>query len=98
MRIPWLRSLWISSSAVAAFILVSSLLLPCQGHAQMASSGAKDQPARPLPRGMKAPSANFQDVAARGGLRAVFVSGVWDKPGVIKNTGKGEAIFNNKND
>ena len=98
MRIPWLRSSWISSSAVAAFILVSSLLLPCQGHAQMASSGAKDQPARPLPRGMKAPSVNFQDVAARAGLTAVIVSGDLDQTAVIENTGTGVAIFDYDND
>jgi len=98
MRIPWLRSSWISSSTVAAFILVSSLLLPCQGHAQMASSGAKDQPARPLPRGMKAPSVNFQDVAARAGLTAVIVSGDLDQTAVIENTGTGVAIFDYDND
>src|SRR5262250_2187407 len=98
MRIPWLRSSWISSSAVAALILVSSLLLPCHGHAQMASSGAKDQPARPLPRGMKAPSANFQDVAARAGLTAVIVSGDLDQTAVIENTGTGVAIFDYDND
>jgi len=50
----------------------------------MASSGAKDQPARPLPRGMKAPSVNFQDVADRARLTAVIVSGDFDQTAVIE--------------
>jgi hypothetical protein len=98
MHIAWRRSQLIPSGAVAALMLVSSLSLPCQGRAQMASTGAEDQPARPLPRGMKAPSVNFQDVAAQAGLTAVVVSGDLDQTAVIENTGTGAAIFDYDND
>ena len=64
----------------------------------MASSGAKDQPARPLPPGMKAPVVDFRDVAAQAGLTAVVVSGELDQTFVVENTGSGVAIFDYDND
>jgi hypothetical protein len=98
MHIPSRRSSLIPCGAVAALMLVSSLTLPWQGRAQMTSAGAKDQPARPLPRGMKPPPVNFQDVAAHAGLTAVIVSGDLEQTAVIENTGTGVAIFDYDND
>ena len=65
---------------------------------QMVSSGAQDQPARPLPRGMKAPVVDFRDIAAQAGLSAAVVSGDLEQTSVVENTGTGVAIFDYDND
>jgi len=97
MRSSSRRSLSVSA-AIGALVLVCALLLERQGLSQMASTGAKDQPARPLPRGMKAPAVDFRDVAAQAGLSAVVVSGELEQTSVVENTGTGVAIFDYDND
>jgi hypothetical protein len=95
---PSRRSFWFVSAAIAVLILILTFLFERQGLSQMASSGAKDQPVRPLPRGMKAPAVDFRDVAAQAGLSAVVVSGELDQTTVVENTGTGVAIFDYDND
>ena len=92
------RRPWRLLVAIAAGGL--TLVLPIQRHAssQMVSSGATDQPARPLPPGMKAPSVDFRDVALDAGLTAVIVSGEVEQTTVVENTGTGVAIFDYDND
>ncbi len=65
---------------------------------QMISAGAKDQPARLLPAGMKAPVVDFRDVAAEAGLTAEVISGEIDQKYIVENTGTGVAIFDYDND
>src|SRR5690242_19880293 len=64
----------------------------------MVSTGAKDQPAHPLPPGMKPPAVNFRDVAAQAGLTAEVISGEMDQTYIVENTGTGVAIFDYDND
>jgi len=85
-------------AAAAALTLAFGLLLERQALSQMISSGATDQPVRPLPPGMKAPVVDFRDVGARAGLNAVVVSGELDQTFVVENTGTGVAIFDYDND
>jgi hypothetical protein len=92
------RSLLAASTAIAVTVLTLALAPARQGRAQMVSSGAKDQPARPLPPGMKAPAVDFRDVAAEAGLSAVVVSGDPEQTTLIENTGSGVAIFDYDND
>ena len=96
MRRPSHRSTLFITAATAALVLGLSL----ERHAlsQMISSGATDQPHRPLPPGMKAPAVDFRDVAAQAGLNAVVVSGDLDQTFVVENTGTGVAIFDYDND
>ena len=96
MRRPSHRSTLFITAATAALVLGLSL----ERHAlsQMISSGATDQPHRPLPPGMKAPAVDFRDVAAQAGLSAVVVSGDLDQTFVVENTGTGVAIFDYDND
>ena len=86
--------------AVAASIVIVSLFLFVQGSAlsQMVSSGATDQPVRPIPPGMKPPVVDFRDVAAQAGLTAKVVSGELDQTYIVENTGTGVAIFDYDND
>jgi hypothetical protein len=86
------------AAASAALVLCLFALLEKTALSQMVSTGAKDQPARPLPPGMKAPVADFRDVAAQAGLNAVVVSGELDQTFVVENTGSGVAIFDYDND
>lgn len=65
---------------------------------QMASGNAKDQPAHPLPPGMKAPVVDFRDIAAQAGLTAEVISGDLDQSYIVENTGTGVAIFDYDND
>lgn len=90
------RHFWIAGAATLA--LAFGLLLERQARSQMISSGATDQPARPLPPGMKAPVVDFRDVAAQAGLSAVVVSGDLEQTYVVENTGTGVAIFDYDND
>jgi len=60
---------------------------------QMVSTGAGDQPARPLPPGVKPPVVDFRDVARDAGLDAVVVSGEFDQTYVVENTGSGVAVL-----
>jgi len=86
-------------AAVAAVALTLSLSIERRALSQMISSEARDQPARPLPPGMKAPAVDFRDVAAEAGLSAVIVSGDdMDQSSVVENTGTGVAIFDYDND
>lgn len=84
--------------AIAAAGLAFVLAMQRQASSQMVSSGATDQPARPLPPGMKAPAVDFRDVAATAGLTAVVVSGELEQTTVVENTGTGVAIFDYDND
>lgn len=88
----------ITALAIAALALVITTSFERDGRAQMISSGARDQPVRPLPPGMKAPAVNFRDVADRAGLNAVVVSGELDQTSVVENTGTGLAIFDYDSD
>jgi hypothetical protein len=86
-------------AAGAAVILALSLSIERRALSQMISSGVKDQPARPLPPGMKAPVVDIRDVAAEAGLSAVIVSGDdQDQTSLVENTGTGVAIFDYDND
>ena len=93
---------WRSSVFICCVIAAAVLLLTPsrQRHAisQMVSSGAKDQPPRRLPRGMKAPVVDFRDIAAHAGLSAVVISGEPEQTTVVENTGTGVAIFDYDND
>jgi hypothetical protein len=64
----------------------------------MVSTGAADQPARPLPPGLKAPAVDFRDVAAQAGLTAEVISGQIDQTSLVENTGTGVAIVDYDND
>jgi len=98
MRSPSRRSPWFIAGTIAALALAIALSLERQALSQMVSSGVTDQPARPLPPGMKAPAVNFRDVAAAAGLNAVVVSGDPDLTSVVEVTGSGVAIFDYDND
>ena len=98
MRSPAPRFCFFLATAAAALGMTLVLSFAPHGLSQMVSSGAKDQPARPLPAGMKAPVVNFKDVAAEAGLSAAVISGDPDQTSVIENTGTGVAIFDFDND
>jgi len=56
-------------------------------------------PAKPLPPGMRAPVVDFEDVAAKAGLKGVNVSGAdRGKQYIVETTGNGVAIFDYDND
>jgi enediyne biosynthesis protein E4 len=74
------------------------LLIGVKLLSQMASGNATDQPMRPLPPGMKAPVADFRDLAAQAGLTATVISGDLDQTYIVENTGTGVAIFDYDND
>jgi enediyne biosynthesis protein E4 len=92
------RSILFIGATTVALTLALSLWFERRALSQMVSSGATDQPLRPLPPGMKAPSVDFRDVAAHAGLNAVVVSGEMDQTFVVENTGTGVAIFDYDND
>jgi hypothetical protein len=98
MRRPSRRSTLFIAAATVALALALGLSLARQASSQMISTGATDQPRRPLPPGMKAPVIDFRDVAAQAGLSAVVVSGDLDQTFVVENTGTGVAIFDYDND
>ena len=98
MRRPSRRSSLLFSVPIAALAGGFTLWFERPALSQMVSSGAKDQPVRPLPPGMKAPVVNFRDVAAQAGLSAVVVSGDLEQTAVVENTGTGVALFDYDND
>jgi len=78
---------------------LSFLSLCERGHAQGAATGGKAVPAKPLPPGMKAPTVQYQDIAAQAGLVGVNVSGAeHGKQYIVETTGTGVAIFDYDND
>jgi len=78
---------------------LSFLSLCERGHAQGAATGGKAFPAKPLPPGMKAPTVQYQDIAAQAGLVGVNVSGAeHGKQYIVETTGTGVAIFDYDND
>ncbi len=87
-------------AVVVSFTLMLGLyLLPTRkALSQMVSTGANDQPVRPLPPGMKAPVADFRDIAPQTGLSAVAISGDLDQTFVVENTGTGVAVLDYDND
>jgi enediyne biosynthesis protein E4 len=98
MQSPSRRASLLIPAAFAILVLAFTFVLVRRGVSQMASTGAKDQPARPLPPGMKAPLVDFRDIAAQAGLSAVIVSGELEQTTVVENTGTGVAIFDYDND
>ena len=98
MQSPSRRASLLIPAAFVILVLAFTLLLVPPGMSQMASTGAKDQPARTLPPGMKAPLVDFRDIAAQAGLSAVIVSGELEQTTVVENTGTGVAIFDYDND
>jgi enediyne biosynthesis protein E4 len=98
MRPPARRSVWLILATIAGIVLPLTLSMERAALSQMVSSGARDQPVRPLPPGMKAPVVEFRDVAAEAGLSAVIVSGDPEQTTVVENTGTGVAIFDYDND
>ena len=92
------RPPWLLMTAIAAGSLALLLSAQRQASSQMVSAGATDQPARPLPPGMKAPTVELRDVAAAAGLTAEIVSGDPDQTAVVENTGTGVAIIDYDND
>lgn len=66
---------------------------------QMTGGGRTALPRRPLPPGIKAPAVRFEDLAAKGGLVGVNVSGSDKQQSyIVENTGTGVAIFDYDND
>jgi enediyne biosynthesis protein E4 len=56
-------------------------------------------PPRPLPPGMKAPTVQYEDLAAKAGLTGVNISGAEKgKQFIVETTGNGVAIFDYDND
>src|ERR1017187_2411969 len=98
MRPRSLRSTFYIAAATAPLALAFGLSLEREAVSQMISSGATDRPVRPLPPGMKAPAADFRDVAPQAGLSAGVVTGELDQTFVVENTGTGVAIFDYDND
>jgi enediyne biosynthesis protein E4 len=95
---PSRRPSWLILAAAAVAALALALSMEHQALSQMISSGARDQPARPLPPGMKSPVVDMRDVAAEAGLTAVGVSGELEQTSLVENTGTGVAIFDYDND
>lgn len=85
-------------AATVAALLCALLVVERRALSQMVSTGASDQPVRPLPPGMKAPAVDFRDIAAQGGLTAEVISGESDQTSIVENTGTGIAIFDYDND
>jgi hypothetical protein len=83
-------------------ILAILLFVPVPGIrkavAQMVSTGATDRPGLALPRGMKAPVADFRDLAEGAGLKAIIVSGEFKQTYLVEGTGTGVALFDYDND
>ncbi len=84
--------------AVTAAALLLCAAVGTRAWPQAASTGAVDQPVRPLPPGVKPPSVDFRDLAAEAGLHAVTISGDLEQTYVVENTGSGVAIFDYDND
>src|SRR5579883_948545 len=82
----------------AALFLISFLFFERIALPQMASAGASDQPARPLPSGIKPPRADFRDLVALAGLTAKVISGERDQNYLVENSVTGIAMFNFDND
>lgn len=92
------RSATLLVGASIGLVLGLCLFSERRALSQMVSTGATDQPVRPLPPGMKAPVVDFRDVAPQAGLNAVVVSGELDQTFVVENTGTGVAVFDYDND
>src|SRR5947209_3153778 len=85
-------------SAIFAVVMLVAAISIRRAAAQMASAGVKERPGLPLPPGMKAPVADFRDLAAEAGLRAVIVSGEFKQTRLVEGTGTGVALFDYDND
>lgn len=85
---------------IFAYAVAGLALGACQAaYAQGMATGGTAVPARPLPRGMKAPVVRYEDVAARAGLTGINVSGAErGKQFIVETTGTGVAIFDYDND
>jgi enediyne biosynthesis protein E4 len=84
--------------ALVAPTLFVLIFIAANALPQTISTGAVDQPVRPLPPGVKPPLVNFRDLAQDAGLSAVTISGDLDQTYVVENTGSGVAIFDYDND
>lgn len=77
-----------------AVILLALAYAPTSAPQGMATGNATAQPARPLPKGMKAPVVDYRDVAVEAGLTAVSISGAErNKQYIVETTGTGVAIL-----
>ena len=85
-------------AAIFAALICALLTIGISAYSQMVSTGAKDQPAHPLPPGMKPPAVDFHDAASQAGLTAEVISGELDQTYIVENTGTGVAIFDYDND
>ena len=85
-------------AAISAALIWALLAIGSSALSQMVSTGAKDEPAHPLPPGVKPPVVDFRDVAAQAGLTAEVISGELDQTYIVENTGSGVAIFDYDND
>jgi enediyne biosynthesis protein E4 len=75
------------------------ITMPCALPQGMATGSATAVPVRPLPPGLKAPSIQFEDVAAEAGLTIKNVSGAEkSKQYIVETIGSGVAIFDYDND
>ena len=87
----------------AVGMLIGGLFAGCwmvvdRAYSQMASTGATDQPLRPLPKDKKLPVIDFRDIAHDAGLLGVVISGEEEQTYVVENTGTGVALFDYDND
>src|ERR1700751_5702229 len=91
-----------SGLTIHATILVLAMILLGRGNlacAQGGATGGTAVPARPLPKGMKAPIVSYEDLAMQAGLTGVEVSGAdHGKEYIVESTGTGVAIFDYDND
>ncbi len=87
---------------ILALVGILSVCAVVRSHAQgmgVATGNGVAAPAKPLPPGMKAPVVDFEDVAAKAGLKGVNVSGAdRGKQYILETTGNGVAIFDYDND
>jgi hypothetical protein len=92
-----LRALYIGAS-----VGMLSICAIVDGHAQgmgVATGNGVAAPAKPLPPGVKAPVVDFEDIAAKAGLKGVNVSGAdRGKQFIVETTGNGVAILDYDND
>src|SRR5947209_2301647 len=83
----------VAAGATIGVVLCLCLLPVRTALSQMVSSGATDQPVRPLPPGITAPVVNFRDIGPEAGLKAVVISGDLNQTFVVENTGTGVAVL-----
>ena len=94
----WFKRHRVMLATICAIVLLLASTRVRKVMAQMVSTGAKDRPGLPLLPGMKAPVADFRDLAPEAGLNAVIVSGEFKQTYLVEGTGTGVALFDYDND